>query len=313
MRDSPTIHAEAIARLLDYPSLVDRLRDAFLSPPVAPDRMVLPIPATEGRAKGTLLVMPALRAGGLIVVKLVTVHPDLAHRPQGALSATLLALSASDGSVRGLVDGHALTARRTAAASVLAARLLARPDAHRLLVVGAGAVARALAEAYAAASGVRSVSIWARRAQAAEHLAGTLRQGGIDAQASGTLRDAAAEADIISTATLSQAPILTFDMIRPGTHLDLVGGFRPDMREADSRLVAAARVVADSPRALAEAGDLTHPIAEGLLDPAKVIMLDQLIGAPRARDPHEITLFKSVGLALEDLAAAELLFERLEE
>ena len=312
MTATPFIDAATVARLIDYPTLVDRLRDAFVLPPIAPARLSIPIPAMAHAGGGTLLVMPALRPGGIIIVKLVAAHPDLAHRPQGSLSTTLLVLSATDGSLLGLVDGHALTALRTAATSVLAARLLARADARRLLILGSGSVAFALAQAYVACRRIDDVTIWARRPAATAALAARLGSAGVQARVATDLGRAAAVADIISAATASTTPLLTQSMIAPGTHLDLVGGFTPAMREADDALVAAARVVVDSPLAIIEAGDLAGPVALGRLDPATITTLANLIAAPTLRGPDEITLFKSVGLALEDLAAAELLFERLE-
>ena len=312
MRAAPFIDAATVARLVDYPTLVDRLRDAFVSPPIAPLRLSIPIPGVAGCGDGTLLVMPALRPGGLIIVKLVAAHPHLGHRRQGSLSTTLLVLSATDGSLVGLVDGHALTARRTAATSVLAANLLARPDACRLLILGAGSVAFALAQAYVTCRRIDELTIWARRPAAAEALVARLDSVGVKARTATDLGEAAAVADIISTATASTTPLLRRSMIAPGTHIDLVGGFTRAMREAEDELVAAARVVADGPGAVSEAGDLAGPVALGILDPATITTLASLIAAPVENAPGEVTLFKSVGLALEDLAAAELLFERLE-
>lgn len=305
--------AAMVDRLLDYPTLIERIRDSFLAPPVAPDRLMLTIPANAGAAESTLLVMPALRAGSLIIVKLVTIHPDLGHRPQGALAATMLVLSAIDGSMCGVVDGHAITRWRTAATSVLAARILARPDARRLLLVGAGVIAHALGEAYTTAGSITEVAIWARRPEAATALAARLCAAGIDATPVENLRLAAAKADIISTATLSSRPLLFGADVRPGTHVDLVGGFRPNMRETDDALICAARIVVDSPRALSEAGDLVDPIAAGVINATSITSLDVALSQPVERRANEITLFKSVGLAAEDLAAAELLFERLEK
>lgn len=300
------VEAAEIAALLDYPALVEALRAAFLDPPVAPDRIVVPLDAASS---ARLLVMPAARAGGLAVVKLVTVHPDAVD---GAVRATLVAIDAATGALRGFVDGHALTVRRTAAASVLAARQLVRPDARVLALLGAGAVAAALAHAYAATFALGEVVIWARRAVAAEALAAQLRAAGLAARAEPDRAAAVARADIVSAATLATAPIVLGDEVRAGTHVDLVGGFTPDMREADDALIARALVVADGPAALCEAGDLAQPIAAGVLDAARVRLLADVIAAPPAVTGGAVTVFKSVGLALEDLAAAELLFDRLD-
>ncbi|WP_254601819.1 hypothetical protein [Sphingomonas bacterium] len=242
----------------------------------------------------------------MALVKLVTVHPALGTRPGGALRSVALAIDATNGETIGLIDGHALTTRRTAATSVLAARALARPDASRLTIVGAGAVAAALAEAYAASFPLTGIAVWARRAEAAEALAAQLRDKGLPARADADLDAAISDAEIIATATLSTEPLLTPAMVRDGAHLDLIGGYTAAMREAEPRLTASAAIVVDSSAAL-DAGDLAAPIADGLIDPAGIITLSQLLRGDRVPSPdRRITLFKSVGLAIEDLAAAEM-------
>ncbi len=307
----PFIDAAQVEAALDTSALVDALRTAFLDPPAAPDRLALPL-GGPGGAPASLLVMPAVRAGGLAVVKLVTVHPHLGARPGGAVRATAVALDAATGEWRALIDGHSLTVRRTAAASVLAARTLARPDSRDLLVVGAGAVAEALARAYAEVFPLRSVSVWARRPEAAATLAAALREAGLPARPALDGLDAAvARADLISAATLSETPLICGGAVRPGAHVDLVGGFRPAMREADDALMARARVWVDTPAALAEAGDLVQPIASGALRAADVGLLADALRSPPPREADGVTVFKSVGCALEDLAAAELLLARV--
>lgn len=295
----PLVPAETIARLLDYPSLVAALRAAFLDPPVAPERLTVPIAREGSAAAGSLLVMPAVRAGGLITCKLVTLHPELGARFEGALRSTVVVLDAATGELRCLLDGHSLTNRRTAATSVLAAQTLARRDARRVTVLGAGGVAFSLAEAYATTFPLEQVAVWARRPLAAEALAAQLRAVGAPAVAMVDLEQAVRSADIVSTATLSEAPLLFDEWIRPGTHVDLVGGFRPHMREAEDALLARAFVVADGPTALEEAGDLVGPLASGALARSQVYLLEDILrdGAP-TRSPGGVTVFKSVGLSV---------------
>ncbi|WP_127753856.1 ornithine cyclodeaminase family protein [Devosia sp. 1566] len=307
------IDAATVERLLDYPSLVAKLREAFLAPPTAPSRQAVPIEAAPGQTAGTLLVMPAVRPGKLIGVKLVTVLPELGNRPGGALRAIYMVLDAASGEPLGTIDGHALTTRRTAAASVLAASVLASPEPETLLVVGTGSVAEALAEAYWAVLRPKRVLIWGRNVEKAEALAASLHARGIAASAAGELAEAVGQAQIVSAATLAREPIILGDQVRPGTHIDLVGGFRRDMRESDDALVRKARVVVDVPHTKTETGDIAQPLAAGVLDAADVTELAELLGeAPRwRRAPEDITLFKSAGHALEDLAGAELVMERL--
>jgi len=305
----PYLDAATVDRLLPWSALVDTLRAAFITPPIAPPRMAISYGAQGDQH---LLVMPAVNPGGLIGVKLVTVHPALAARPGGAVRALYVALDAATGEPRALIDGPALTERRTAAASVLAAQTLARPGASVLLVVGTGQVAHALCRCYAEVVRPQRIMVWGRRSEAADAMAAHLQAEGVSVQPVRDLGEAVRAADIVSVATLSTTPLIRGTDVRPGTHIDLVGGFTPSMREADDALAARALIVADGPGALETAGDLTQPITAGLVDRATVKLLDDILAGRTEgrRSDDEITLFKSVGLALEDLAAAELLLAR---
>jgi ornithine cyclodeaminase len=305
----PYLDAATVDRLLAWPALIDALRAAFITPPIAPPRMAI---SYGEQGDQHVLVMPAVNPGGLIGVKLVTVHPALAARPGGAVRALYVALDAATGEPRALIDGPALTERRTAAASVLAAQTLARRGASVLLVAGTGQVAHALCRCYAEVVRPQRIMVWGRRREAADAMAARLAAEGIPAEPVRDLGEAVRAADIVSVATLSTAPLIYGADVRPGTHIDLVGGFTPSMREADDALAARAVIVADGPGALETAGDLTQPIAAGLVDRAKVKLFDDILAgrAEGRRNDDEVTLFKSVGLALEDLAAAELLLAR---
>ena len=263
-------------------------------------------------ASDTLLLMPAWD-DELIATKLVTVIPGAPHTVQ----ASVVVLDRRTGDVRALMDGEALTLRRTAATSALAARLLARADAHTLLIVGTGRLAGWMARAHVALRpGLRRVGVWGRRPEAAQALAATLGEAlrqahpgrALEVQACEGLEPAVRDADLVCCVTTSTEPLVQGAWLQPGMHLDLVGGFRRDMREVDDEAVRRARVVVDTyPGALAEAGDLTQPIERGVIDRAHVrAELAELVADPsRGRtDAHDITLFKSVGTALEDLAAA---------
>lgn len=254
----------------------------------------------------TLLLMPAWNPRA-IVVKLVTVMPQAAS----TVMASVLVLDRHSGEPLALLDGEALTLRRTAATSALAAARLARPDAQTLLLVGTGRLAPWMARAHAALRpGLRQIQVWGRDADAAQSLAHTLAAEGLPASAAPDLPAAVQQAHIVSCATTSNTPVVQGAWLAPGTHLDLVGGFRPTMREADDEAVARCQVVVDTyAGALAEAGDLTQPLAHGRITREHVVAdLAQLLrGDVRVRqDDQRCTLFKSVGTALEDLAAAEL-------
>lgn len=305
----PYIDAVTVDRLLDCPALIEALRAAFVDPPITAERISIDYGASGDRH---LLVMPAVNPDGLVGVKLVSVHPALAARPGGAVRALYVALDAATGEPRALIDGAALTERRTAAASVLAAGALARSDAETLLIVGTGQIAHALCRCYRDSLRPARIMIWGRRDEAVDAMIARLGVEGIRATAARDLRAAVQAADIVSVATLSEDPMILGKDVRAGAHIDLVGGFTPKMREADDALIARARVVIDGPGALATAGDLTQPIAAGILPAGDVTLLADVL-ARRAigrRSPDDVTLFKSVGVALEDLATAELLLTR---
>lgn len=308
----PFADAETVEQLLDYPSLIEAIRNAFLYPPATPQRLAIPVLETKEQPGGTVLVMPAFRSAGLLGVKIITIHPKLTDRPGGATRTTYVALDAKNGELKGLIDGHTLTVRRTAATSLLAAQILTNPAPQSVLVIGTGAVAETLANAYAQTLRPHELLIWGRHEGKARLLADRLTQRGTEARAASDLPKALGSADIVSAATLAREPIVLGTYVRPGTHVDLVGGFTPEMREGDDGLISTSRIVADAESTLLEAGDLAQPLGRGLIQREEIVTLtDVLRGERRIRQsPSDVTLFKSAGHALEDLAAAELLFQR---
>jgi ornithine cyclodeaminase len=301
---------ETAARL-PWPALLDALRAIFREGCEAPLRHHHPLPQKDA-AEGSLLLMPAWQAHRFTGVKIVHVNPS--NTRSAGLQAVHSVYLLSDGETGQplcLLDGGMLTDRRTAAASVLAAGYLARPDSRRLLLLGSGKVAHALAEAYAARFPLSEIRIWSRRAESAVNLATTLAAAGLPARA--VAAPDPAGADIISAATLSTTPLFDGMAVQPGTHVDLVGAFRPTMRESDSALVRRASLFVDTRAgALAEAGDVVQAIAEGAIEPNHIQA--DLFGLCRGDHPGrgsaaEITLFKSVGWAGEDLAAAVLAYQ----
>ena len=261
--------------------------------------------------------MPAWQAGagGYAGVKIVSVFPGNAARGKPSVIGTYLLLDGDSGEPLAALDGQALTAWRTAAASALAASYLAAPDARRMVMVGAGALAPRLIAAHAAVRPIEEVAIWNRNAERAARLAADLDRPGLRVTATDDLGAAIAGADIVSAATMSREPLIRGDWLKPGAHLDLVGAYNPAMREADDAAIARATVYVDTRAgALAEAGDIVQAIASGALDEARIAgdLFDLCRGdAPGRRSAEEITLFKSVGTAIEDLAAAILVYERL--
>ncbi len=296
---------------LPFDRLVPALRAAFVAGADAPLRHAHLL-EQPGSATATLLLMPAWQGQSALGVKIVTVFPGNGALGLNAVSSTYLLCDGATGRHLALIDGNEITGRRTAAASALAGDFLARTDAGSLLIVGAGHIASMLAPAWAAVRPIRQVRVWSPRLARADTLAAALRAQGFDAQAAGDLQDAVGRADIVSCATLATAPLVRGAWLRPGTHLDLIGGFRPEMREADDDAVRASRVFIDTEAVLAEAGDLTQPLAAGVLTRDQVAGdLFSLCRGETAgrRTEDEITLFKSVGSALEDLAAAMLVWQ----
>ena len=302
---------DALRVALPWDALIEALAAMFREGCEAPLRHRHAMPGAGG-TENTLLLMPAWRAGGHTGVKIVHVAPANAARGAPAVHAAYLLSDAVTGAPLALMDGGELTDRRTAAASLLAARHLARPESSRLLLLGSGKVARALAEGYAARFPIADIAIWSPTAANAARLAQDLSREGLPARA--VERPDPSRADIVSAATLSAAPLVRGAEVAPGTHVDLVGAYRRDMRESDGALLARATVVVDTRAgAMAEAGDIVQAIAEGAITEAAVVadLAALCRGAhPGRRSAGEITLFKSVGWAGEDLAAAVLAYGR---
>jgi len=260
----------------------------------------------------TSLVMPAWTPGGHYGVKIVNVAAGNAERGLPALHASYLLHDASTGAPLALIDGDEITARRTAAASALAASWLAGADARHLLVVGAGRVARLLPAAYRTVRPIDRVTVWARRVAEAEALAQALSAAGVAAAASDDLERAVAAADVVSVATLATEPLIEGRWLRPGSHLDLIGSFTPSMREADDACFTGAALYVDTEEALQKSGDLLGPMRRGVFTAADVRGTLAALARGEAggrRSEAERTVFKSVGTALEDLAAAILVYE----
>jgi ornithine cyclodeaminase len=244
----------------------------------------------------------------------VTVSPDNGAVSKPAVMGVYLLLDGKTGEPRALIDGQRLTLWRTAGASALAARYLAREDASKLVVIGAGALSGFLARAHSAVRPIDQISIWNRSLAGAEKVAAELVQEGFNARAVDDKDAAIAAADIITAGTLSTEPLILGKHLKPGTHVDLIGAFTPTMRESDDECVKRARVFVDTKDgAMKEGGDIVQPIKAGVVTTTHVIgdLFDLTRGTVKGRQSAgEITLFKSVGAALEDLAAGILVYEK---
>lgn len=303
--------ADATRDALPFDALIAALRALFVSGCEVPLRHTHTLAAGDGSA-GTLLIMPAWLPGQYLGIKTVSVFAGNAARGLPGLFATYMLHDAGTGRPLAQMDGDQITARRTVAASALAASMLARADARRLLVVGAGRVAALLPQAYRAVRPIERVEVWARRPAQAETLAAQWRDAGLDATAVTDLAGAAAAADVVSCATLATEPLVQGAWLRPGSHLDLIGGFTPRMREADDACFAGAGIYVDTDEALQKSGDLLGPMSRGVFvaEDVRGTLATLCRGQARSRQSNdERTVFKSVGNALEDLAAAMLVWQ----
>jgi len=303
------INAQAVADALPFDALIDALDAAFRAGAHAPDRghHEIEVPGTDD---GTLLLMPCWQTNQNLGVKIATVFPGNAEKALSAVHASYFLMDASSGVPIAVLDGTELTRRRTAAASALASRYLSRTDASTMLMVGTGELAPHLVAAHSSARDISKVAIWGRRQEAAEALQERLSTLSPETEVVTDLEAAVSDADIISCATLTKDPLIKGDWLRSGQHLDLVGAFKPDMREVDASAVSRADVYVDTySGAMSEAGDILQAIREGAIKESDIAgdLAELAKGQCQGRTSNEaITLFKSVGTALEDLAAAEL-------
>ena len=304
------LDAAEVAARSPYPALLAALEAGLDDTLVVPERG-----AFELTGQGdSLLTMPAWRRGGLGGVKIVTVHPRNPAAGLPSVQAQFFAFDTATGAPLALLDGTTLTNRRTAAVSALATQLLARSDAQHLLIVGAGALAQALAAAHLAVRTYSTATLHARDPAKGRAAARALQDQGLAIVAADDLEAAVAAADVIVVATTATAPIIRGAWVRPGTHVCLMGAFTKSMAEADVALLVAARLFADTRAGVvAKGGEVAQAIASGALAPEAIE--DDLVGlvartTPVARRPTDITVFKSVGSAAFDLVAAELILRR---
>ena len=307
------IDADQVRTRADLPGLIDCLERAFRDGATVPPRAILDIPGGSG--DGQFLVMPAFAPDGSAAVKLVTYLPGNAGRGLPTVQAAIVAFS-EGGTPVAVLDGTTVTRLRTAAASALASKYLSRADSSRLTLAGTGALAPWMAAAHAVVRPIERIDVWGRRAERVAATVEAVRElvkSRVKVRAAPSLDESVRAADIVTCATSSPTPLVEGRWLKPGSHVDLVGSFTPSTREADDEAVRRARIFVDTfEGALAEAGDLLDPIARGVIGRERVEaeLADLVRGRVAGRQTvEEITLFKSVGTALEDLAAAWLLLE----
>jgi len=302
------IEADELRRALSMTAAIDALESAFAAEDPA---LSSPMRTTMATAAGTLLTMPAAGDAG-VGVKLVTLSEFNPTKGLPFVQATYVLFDVETQRPEAVIDGSELTAIRTAAVSGLATRFLARPDASRLIIFGAGVQATAHLEAMCAVRPVTEVVVVSRRAEPAEALAAKARALGLSARV-GVHEDVSA-ADLVCACTTSSVSVFRGEDLAAGAHVNAVGASLPDRRELDTEAIRRAIVVVETRReALAEAGELLIPIGEGVIDAnhIRADLTDLARGAIVRTDPSDITVFKSVGLAFEDLVVARAALDAL--
>lgn len=306
------IEKETIDAILKYDKLIEALRQTFQSTFTMPVRHHHFYQNAEG-TENTLILMPSW-TDNYIGIKQVVVAPDNHTKQLPAIHALYTLLDAVTGQPVAQMDAAGLTSRRTACTSALAASYLAREDSKTLLIVGGGKVAQHLLQAHSAVRHYSQVFIWTRNPSKGATLVSDLQKEGFDhVTYVDNLKEAVGQADVISCATLSHEPLILGEWIKAGTHLDLIGSHTPKTREVDDTAIIKSSIFVDSRAgALHETGELAIPIATGVLDPQSIKgdIKELCCGEIKGRSSStEITLFKSAGLAIEDLAAALLVYQ----
>ncbi len=310
----PFLDAEAIRAAVPIADLLDAIETAYRDVAAGRDRS--PLRTHVPLDAGDLLLMAGVRAGGAgASVKLVTIVPGNADRGLPTIHAVVAWLDAVTGRPVALLDGPTITAMRTGAASGVATRLLARADASTLAVIGVGAQAEWQVRAVLAARPISRILVYARRAEATASFARRMQEAtGVTAAAAGSAREAVEAADVVCCATTATEPVFDAEWVRRGTHINGIGSFRLGMVELPPAVFGRAGLVAvDSlDAARAEAGDVMAAVSIGSVAERDLVEIGT-VGRDwiRGREPDAITVFKSVGLAIQDVAAAELAVSRL--
>ena len=312
MKTTPSpivIDADTARASLPFERLIPALREAFAAGADVPLRHHHFIPQPDG-STATVLIMPAWQQA-FLGIKIVTIFPENGKKALPGLFSSYLLCDGATGQHLALIDGNVITSRRTVGIGALGASFLARADASKLLIVGAGRVASLAADAFRAVRPITNVAVWNVNTPGAERLVTSLRADGIDAHVATDLEQAVSEADIVSCATLAATPIVKGKWLKPGMHLDLIGSFTPFMREADDEVFRRGRVYLDTYDALKESGELLDPIRDGVITPDDIAgsLAELCRGETPGRESSDaITVFKAVGNALSDIASAALVY-----
>lgn len=304
----------AIEKALNYNDLIAKLEGSFQKEYQVPERFHFDYSSGFGRDMSTLLLMPAIKNEQFVGLKVITVSPFNSTRGLATIQGIYILMDAHDGQVIAQFDAKTLTNLRTAAASALASTFLSKKYSSSMLLLGTGALAPELIKAHCAVRPINKVWIWGRNFLKAKQLVDKLSISGVKIVAIENKEDVISKVDIISTATSSQNPVIFGKQFVPGQHIDLVGAFKPTWREADEEAILNSSVFVDTREGtLKESGELLIPMINGSFSPNDIQAdLFDLCRKkhPGRSDNKENTVFISVGYALEDLAAAELIWKK---
>ena len=304
-----------LEKVLTYEILISALRQSFAAPDaVTPQRSHITYEGSPDKNTSTLLLMPSWVPHKNLGVKIATVSPANANHNLPSVNGVYLLFDAATGQCTHVFDAAIITAKRTAATSALASSYLSRQNSEIMLMVGTGTLAPELIKAHASVRPIKKVLVWGRDYRKTEKVCKETYSPGISLEPVRDIKSACATADIISCATLSQTPLLSGIFIREGCHVDLVGSYLPTAREADDSLIKKAKIYIDHDGAMRESGDLRIPLENNQIEASNILAdLHQLCAGLKQGRAHEfqITLFKSVGHAMEDLVAAQLIAKTL--
>ncbi|MFH7010809.1 ornithine cyclodeaminase family protein [Flavobacterium sp. FlaQc-52] len=315
MTTIPFISDSFIAENCDYKTLVEVLQKGFSNTEIeVPMRHHHDFPNPEEKVDSTLLLMPAFHPGNDLGVKIVTVSPNNGNHNLPSIQGIYVYLDAHLGHVKAILEAKALTAARTAAVSALASSYLSRTDASTLFMIGTGALATNLIRAHASVRPITKVYVWGRNPAKAKLVCDSLKEYPFTCETVGSIENTIPKAHIISCATLSKTPLVFGEWLQEGQHLDLVGAYKKDIREADDAAISRASVFIDTYQGgLKESGDIVIPLQTNVIKVSdiKADLFELCSGIKKGRTTdHEITFFKSVGHALEDLVAAAHFYEK---
>jgi len=301
---------KAIQTALPYPLLVDALAQGLQQFAETPARSFF----SPNQDASCVMIMPSWRPHQMMGVKLVSVWPENNAKGESAVSAVYVLISCLDGRPLAVLDGTELTLRRTAAAAALAAKRLARENSETLAVLGTGSLSVPLVQAHTDTMRFKNVLVWGRQFYKAQLVVNQLRELGIEVRAMGDLHKTLAMSDVVAVATTATEPFLKAAWVRPGTHISLVGAFTPQMAEAEPGLISKSQLFADCRASVLEkGGEVFQAIEQGLILDSDIIADLAELTAQSDRswrhDAQAITVFKSVGFALLDLIAAELVIK----